>query len=525
MVLAMSRPWKHPETGSYYFRKAVPGDLRPVIGKREEGRGKREEKRSLRTKDPAIAKQRHAEVAAEVERAWRAYRAKPEPLTQREITSLAGLIYNEWVGGKLSDEPGSPTTWTQVLRLNQQAREAGKLEQWVGPVVDDLLVRQGIRTDAHSRSRLINAVDKAFTQAAEQLKRNAEGDYRPDPEASRFPEWKGKASSPGAASTQEQSLTALVEGWWQEAKATGITISTHESYRNTMAKLVAFLGHDDARRVTSKDIIRFKDKRLAEINPRTGKPISPKTVKDSDLAGLKAVFGWAVRNMKVASNPAEGVTIKVGKRTRLRPKGFTDAEARSILSASLSHQRGQERPKTAAAKRWVPWLCAYTGARVGEIVQLRRQDVRHENGQWIITITPDAGTVKDKQAREVPLHEHLVELGFASFVTDASEGYLFVTPSADGDVLGPMQGVKNRLTEFVREVVTDKNVAPNHGWRHRFKTVGIEVGASERVLDAICGHAPRTVGAGYGDVTIRAKADAIAKFPRYDVSGKVVLEK
>jgi len=37
MVLAMSRPWKYPVTHVYYFRKAVPDDLRLVLDKQEVG--------------------------------------------------------------------------------------------------------------------------------------------------------------------------------------------------------------------------------------------------------------------------------------------------------------------------------------------------------------------------------------------------------------------------------------------------------------------------------------------------------
>ena len=73
MVLAMSRPHKHSKTGVYYFRKAVPDDLRAIIGKREE-------KISLRTKTPAEAKLAYARIAAEVENRWKALRSKPEPL-------------------------------------------------------------------------------------------------------------------------------------------------------------------------------------------------------------------------------------------------------------------------------------------------------------------------------------------------------------------------------------------------------------------------------------------------------------
>ena len=62
-----------------------------------------------------------------------------------------------------------------------------------------------------------------------------------------------------------------------------------------------------------------------------------------------------------------------------------------------------------------------------------------------------------------------------------------------------------------------EGVAPSHGWRHRFKTVGQEEGVSDRTLDAIQGHASKTAGDNYGDVTIKARKAAIDKFPRYDL--------
>jgi integrase len=52
--------------------------------------------------------------------------------------------------------------------------------------------------------------------------------------------------------------------------------------------------------------------------------------------------------------------------------------------------------------------------------------------------------------------------------------------------------------------VVPEGVQPNHGWRHRFKTLGRELGYSDRVVDAICGHAGRTAGDNYGDVTLEA---------------------
>ena len=309
-------------------------------------------------------------------------------------------------------------------------------------------------------------------------------------------------------------LTGILDGWWKEAKATGRKPTTHESYRNTVAGLVAFLGHDDAKRVTPEDIVRFKDHRLASINPRTGKPISAKTVKDSDLSGLKTLFGWAVSNRKLTSNPVTGITIKLGKPQKLRGKGLTVGEATAILSAA-SKLTGEGR--TEAARRWVPWLAAYTGARVGELAQLRRQDVTQDGEHWVICLTPEAGTIKTNEARTVVLHSHLIELGFPAFVETAQPGHLFLKPGKSGDVLGPLQGLKNRLAEFSRTIVKDPNVAPMHGFRHRFKTVGMEAGVPSRILDAIQGHAARTAGDSYGDVTVKAMAMAMERIPRVDV--------
>jgi len=114
--------------------------------------------------------------------------------------------------------------------------------------------------------------------------------------------------------------------------------------------------------------------------------------------------------------------------------------------------------------------------------------------------------------------KQIIEEGFSEFFENSKSGYLFIDPKA-GD-LGVRKAVKtarNKVNAFVREVVKDPNVDPSHGWRHRFKTVGIEQEVAMRVLDAIQGHAPRNASEDYGDVTITAKAKAVGRFPNIDV--------
>jgi hypothetical protein len=118
MALTMARPWKHPNTGVYWLRKRIPDDLRALVGKREE-------KRSLRTKDPAEAKTRHAEALLEIERRWASVRARggtappapssePGRLTEAHADELTRPVYDSLVDGYWH-RPSSYTFWPRDL--------------------------------------------------------------------------------------------------------------------------------------------------------------------------------------------------------------------------------------------------------------------------------------------------------------------------------------------------------------------------------------------------------------------------
>jgi hypothetical protein len=57
------------------------------------------------------------------------------------------------------------------------------------------------------------------------------------------------------------------------------------------------------------------------------------------------------------------------------------------------------------------------------------------------------------------------------------------------------------------------------GTETTFKAIGFRCGISEKVLDAIVGHAPASVGRGYGEPTLADKAQELRKFPRYKRAG------
>jgi integrase len=118
---------------------------------------------------------------------------------------------------------------------------------------------------------------------------------------------------------------------------------------NELSKLV---GHDDVRRVGADDLVSWKADLLA-------KGLRAKTIRDSKLAPVRAIFQWATDNRKLDVNPAARISIDLKARASEKKRGYNEDEAKIILRASRAEKE--------AHKRWVPWVCAYTGARISEI--------------------------------------------------------------------------------------------------------------------------------------------------------------
>jgi integrase len=146
------------------------------------------------------------------------------------------------------------------------------------------------------------------------------------------------------------------------------------------------------------------------------------------VTALRAVCTWAAKQRLIERNPFVGCSVPIPKKVRHRDtQAFSTDEIRLILS-NASAIKDTTRPAM-AVRRWVPWICAYSGARAGEITQLRGQDVVERDGIKALRITPDAGAVKTRQARTVPLHEHLIAQGFLDFVNSKGKGRYFIMPS------------------------------------------------------------------------------------------------
>jgi hypothetical protein len=151
----------------------------------------------------------------------------------------------------------------------------------------------------------------------------------------------------------------LISMW---AKETEIESRGIYQARLDMAKFVTLIEHDDATRVTPQDIVRFKE-HLGK------KGLSGPTI-NRYLSAIKSPLAWAKKNIKIATNPGAGVKYdsKGGAKKKVRRLGYGDNQARVILLAA----RGENKPY----RRWIPWVCSFTGCRLDEVAGRRACDIK-----------------------------------------------------------------------------------------------------------------------------------------------------
>ncbi len=547
---------KKLRSGRCIYRKAIPAPLRPFCGGRWEFKVTlgREEEPGFHSRCEAAK----AEHAAMIARAKRCLEGAYDPLDAPRIAYLAELFRAQYLAedeeARFSPDDrelflateedlearslaqsvnwgGAPVrrwaektreTTSAMLHVYRDLKAIGDLDGMVDVWEEEaqllfesanLAVNQ---RDTEGMRQLCRALNDAAIRACHDKLRRLGGDDVPTPlEPSLASALEGKPRT-----VAKISLRTIYEGY---AAAQGLTPGVRDEWRRYIELLVEYLGHEDASRLTTAELIDWRDKLLREPT-RKGTPRNPTTVRDKYITSVRACLTWAVEERLLPTNPAASVVVRVPKKAKLRDPDFTTTEAKAILTAALIPASPRMAASHVRARRWIPWLCAYTGARVNEFSQLRGEDVQQIDDIWTVRITPEAGTVKTNEARIVPIHEHLIEQGFIDMVKSQGSGPLFYEPGRqriDSESNRHFKKVGERLAEWVRKDVgiTDPGLKPNHAWRHTFKSMSYTLGIEERLVDAIQGHAPKTTGRRYGKAPLAALAEAIGKIPRFEVQG------
>jgi integrase len=535
-MVALSRA----SNGRWFARKAIPKDVREEYARLFGHRREAQLKLSADTSRPE-AKTRLAEWEAEIETRIATLRAKKngegQPLTRLNALALGGRWYN-WFAKQHETDPGPAKRWEELENhfvwnvLYPEApdsflenTEADPHWEWskepdvrqtIRPQVAELarvatfLASEGLTLNHTAYALFVDAVQDNFYPAVSLLKRRANGDHSRDVTPDSFPEFtEGRMRGTGL------SCWDLFGAY---VKAMRRAPQTVIRWRAVFLKM-----QQDFADLTADAIGEHRAREW--ITGLVTEDRTANTVREVWLSASRTVFGWGVRHKHISKNPFADVHVDVPRKVRQREtKAFRPEEASLILRATLAYSN----PETIQdrARRWVPWLCAYSGARAGEITQMRGVDVQERSGIHVMRITPEAGSTKTHTTRIVPIHEHLIEQGFIGFVRRSGEGPLFYNPrkskSERDDPLKPRRAraatTRAHLSDWVREIgVTDSELKPTHAWRETFKQIADRVGIIEKVHDEITGHAQKTIGRGYGRPTVEDMAEALKKFPRYSL--------
>lgn len=485
MVLAMIRPTKHPKSGTYVIRMAIPEALqdsaKALFGVRAEFR------ENLHTKDAAEARLRAP--AAEALLRQRLARLRAVPLTPSAAAEIAAK-WAAWIaGGAPLDTGGEDSDVFEPLALPDAKTPERLARMWkrVEAHADEALRLAGAETTPGTRALLLRAmlpvVNAAYLQA-DLVTAGIGGDAsitRPLDTVRKSLPAVPEAPSPAAPGVP---FSALLSGWAADQgmnpDAKPVPRALYDRQR-TLTRLEDFLGQHDAAKVTKADAVRWK-----EDGQKRG--LTAGTLRN-DISEMSAIWKWAIRNGKLSENPFEGIAPPKPKRRVVTRRPYTDPEAALILNAARK-ERG--------VLRWLPWVCALTGARLNEIVQSDREDLIEVDGVLALRIHDDGGedgetrSLKNADSRRtVPLHWALIAEGFPDYARALPAGSpLFpdVKPDAVFGLRSPIAGKKVSRWLKVKLGLSDPHISPSHSWRHTFIDAARLAEIPQEVRSAITGH-------------------------------------
>ncbi len=301
-------------------------------------------------------------------------------------------------------------------------------------------------------------------------------------------------------------VSELIEDWGREAapfnRRTGAPRKPdryNSDIRLLRAHVGPIIGIKRITEITRYDITRLRDA-ITNGETRLTRKTKPRGISKftggggtarHTIAMLKSVFAYAIDRELLDKNPCHGVKLQpIVQRERY----LTQAEARRLGDALAEWEARGEALNAIRIIR----LLSLTGARRGEILELRWSEIDFERGFLRLDATKSGKSIRpisgaaQKLLAEAP-REHSI----------------WVFPDAKGN--GPYQGLP-KIWNKVREEA-DLEDFRMHDLRHSFASFGAANGLSLPVIGALLGHKNVSTTQRYAhltDIAARQAADEVA---------------
>ncbi len=541
----------------WQLRVMIPLDLQPAYG------GSTKLIRSLETSDYGEAKLRGTKARAELlqEFAEKRRELNPEPVAQ--ITPELGPTLGKCIRVRLlhwdeqvRSDPQLADTW---LRFTDAFSYRNLTKLRLGPPAAPTLPSAAELAELAQRSPFDGLTST-------QLARLAEVNATVDQAAATALASRSLSAVVKMADSEARKLGLLVD--WKAPEARPALLECLRAYRAALADIVR---RDDGQDIVtpdaplkatqkapdrlrhvferwrgvkkrSEDSVRACERALALFEERSGNPpvqaitramgddfrawlqtlgTSSKTSHDR-ITWVKSLLVYAYRDLElIPRQPWEGIDIEHRTENPRRP--WTDDELRALFSLPLFTR--QELPTAPKAGRiaayWIPLLGLYTGARVGELCQLRVADIESTKHGAFIRITEEAegATVKTSAGiRRVPVHSELVRLGFLDYVEalrNAAKASLWPElPLRKGK---PGAYFSDWFNAFHKRATANTAAPVFHALRHTVRTALHSAGVDRATIGRVIGHdtglsKAEEVYTHVSDMDLRAAVEAL-RFP------------
>ncbi|MEN1831547.1 site-specific integrase [Pseudomonas lijiangensis] len=214
-------------------------------------------------------------------------------------------------------------------------------------------------------------------------------------------------------STDEPVTFETLSGLYLAERKGNVTATTHKSVTSACRTLSGLLEDLNLKTHTRADMVALKEKVIAGRKPLTSNKL---------LTQLSTVMSWAVNNGFLERSFDKGLKIERGAESTRKP--LTQDQVVKIMD----HANGLAVDDW---KRWALSLGVLTGARIGEIYQLTREDIKQVDGITVIDINKDENggkTLKNSfSVRQVPLVDGAYGFSLETFLewVNVNEGRLF----------------------------------------------------------------------------------------------------
>lgn len=408
--------------GVYYFRWIVPLSWREALGKREI-------RRSLRTKDAASARQSALLLSAQM-----------EALLAQKKTKAADSARGAVESAALGTLDGELLEWmnrNEAFKMKVRIYKDGSAD--IETDTDEEAKQAAAIVEAHRKERAEEAIKVLPLSRSGTTLEQAKQDYI------------------------DERTTTLAKG-------------TMPKVRGVLNAFIAFAGNIDVAMVQPITIKDYKKKLLAEKK-------APTTINDHIVA-LKGFFEYCIDN-KVArmENPAKGLLVKGAHKKAQSYKVFTQDDLGRIFAPDAYLKR-MKLPDF----YWCPLIALYTGARAEEIASLTVDQIYDKKGVWIIDILKGK---TDNAERQVPLHEALIELGLIDYRDLVRKaGYTQLFPHLIDGKNGFKKNMTRAFAEHLDspEVNIKDPLKVFHSFRHTAVTMLTDKGVNDGLKRFLVGH-------------------------------------